>query len=270
MADARALHDELLVNELASLPAVIHGSRLDLLRCIWLSLFAFLLVDGASYPWLLAVAPHLSEEARTRIRGAVVSCAHDFAAVPAAIFLLLEVVHPAATSEGPLGFGPHSYVPLRWLDPVAALFIGFLLWDLIHYVMHSNVYKSELVSQLFHHFGFFTMLYINKHTLPINYAFPILYLGEISTFFLNIRLIYRSFGWNELFYSGWFAVTFTVTRVVLIGLLLIQIFVDRETLLVVMGPSLKVRTATWHSERTSARFAPPLAFTDGHADTRDP
>jgi hypothetical protein len=240
------LHASLLRQELSE-EAELYGWTLQTGPSVLLSLAAFLLVDAAIFLALRLGAPSLTHEAQVRTRGALVSCVHDVVAVPAAFFLLTKIVHPPADTQGPFGFGPHSHVRLCWLEPVGAIFIGFLLWDLVHYLMHGRVYHAELLTQLLHHSGFFAMLYLNKGTLPLNYAFPILYLGEISTLFLNIRLIYRSFGWPEQLYSALFALAFFVTRVLFIGAILVQIAMDRNTLRLTMGPLLQASSSLRYS-----------------------
>lgn len=234
------IHAALLRQEMSE-EAELFGWKLQIGPSIVVVLAAFLLADAAIFLALRIFAPSLTHEAQVRTRGALVSCVHDIVAVPAAFFLLTKIVHPPADTQGPFGFGPHSHVRLCWLEPVGAIFIGFLLWDLVHYLMHGRVYRSELFTQLLHHAGFFAMLYLNKGTLPLNYAFPILYLGEISTLFLNMRLIYRSFGWTEIAYSALFALSFFVTRILFIGAILVQMAMDRRTLWITMGPLLKVR-----------------------------
>jgi hypothetical protein len=232
------IHAALLQQEVSE-EAELFGWKLRVGPSIVAALAGFLLVDAAVFLALRIIAPGLAHEAQVRTRGALVSCVHDMVAVPAGFFLLTKIVHPAADTQGPFGFGPHSHVRLCWLEPVGAIFIGFLMWDLVHYLMHGRVYRSELLTQLLHHAGFFSMLYLNKGTLPLNYAFPILYLGEISTLFLNLRLIYRSFQWPEMVYSALFALSFFVTRVLFIGAILVQMVLDRRTLWITMGPLLK-------------------------------
>jgi len=238
---AGLIHAALLTQELASDPAELFGVKLQLGACIAGCTAAFLLVDLVIHLALRVLAPKLSQEGRVRLRGALVSCVHDLFAVPAAFVLLASIVHPEPSAQGLFGVGPHSYVHFCWLNPVGSMFAGFLIWDLVHYCMYLKIYQSELASQFIHHTAFLTMLSLNRGTLPVSYAFPILYFGEISTFFLNIRLIYRNLGWGEKVFSALFAITFFVARILLIGALLWQIFTDRQTLFLTMSGVLQVR-----------------------------
>ena len=73
-----------------------------------------------------------------------------------------------------------------------------------------------------------------------NYAFPILYLGEISTFFLSLRITYRMLDVPELYASSLFASTFFLTRIVTFGLLVVQLFSHAGDLTLLLSTPLLV------------------------------
>ena len=49
-------------------------------------------------------------------------------------------------------------------------------------------------------------------------------MGEASTLLLNLRVMYKLLGVQEVLYSALFALLFFVTRVLVFGLLLVQLF----------------------------------------------
>ena len=94
--------------------------------------------------------------------------------------------------------------------------------------------------QLLHHGVLFVMLWLNHDTLWFNYAFPVMYAGELSTFFLNVRLMYRALGVTELWASVAFAAAFFTTRVLLFGALVAHLALNAAALRTLLGPPLRV------------------------------
>lgn len=178
-------------------------------------------------------APELSWDARVRLRQEIISLIHDLYAIPASIFLITSIV-------------PHNefavlrHIPLQTLDTVGGVFVAYLLWDLQHLVRHRELFASELIEQLAHHGCFFAMMLLNGDERSFNYAFPFIYLGELSTLFLNIRTMYKALGREELWVSLCFAVSFFVTRILLFGGLLVHLWREREAVQILLGRALQV------------------------------
>ena len=94
--------------------------------------------------------------------------------------------------------------------------------------------------QLLHHGVLFVMLWLNHDTLWFNYAFPVMYAGELSTFFLNVRLMYRALGVTELWASVAFAAAFFSA---LFGLLVAHLVLNADALRALLNPPLASRTS---------------------------
>ena len=84
------------------------------------------------------------------------------------------------------------------------------------------------------------MLWLNRNTLWFNYAFPVMYAGELSTLFLNVRLVYRALGASEQWASIAFAAAFFSTRVLLFGLLVAHLVLNADALRALLSPPLRV------------------------------
>ena len=84
------------------------------------------------------------------------------------------------------------------------------------------------------------MMLLNGDERSFNYAFPFIYLGELSTLFLNIRTMYKALGREELWVSLCFAISFFVTRILLFGGLLVHLWREREAVQLLLGRALQV------------------------------
>jgi hypothetical protein len=107
-------------------------------------------------------------------------------------------------------------------------------------MINAKIYAKQLGEVVLHHTMFMIIFFVNSDSLWLNYAFPIVYLGETSTLFLNVRIIYRSLGKQEIWVSTCFALTFFLTRVVCFGLLIVQLFSQRTHLLLLLSLPLKI------------------------------
>lgn len=187
-------------------------------------LIGFFLIEGLLWLALPRLLPRnaTSREASVKIREAMVSSVHDLISIPFVFILMGHISHACDDGDSPaglLGFGPLAFVPMRHIDHAGSVLVGFLLWNSIHYLWHSDVHASGLVSNLVHHTAFLAMLALNADTLWCNWAFAPLYMGEWSTLFLNLRVIYKLVGRKELAISALFALLFFLTRVVVFGAL---------------------------------------------------
>jgi len=147
------------------------------------------------------------------VRQCIVSCTHALWSVAATIFLASRITQP---------YGAHEalrHIPHRDINPVGTSFFAYLLWDLSHILSNRHVHAKIVGENLLHHGCFMAMMLANQKVLWFNYAFPVLYIGELSTFFLSLRVCYRKMNVPELWVSACFALTFALTRVVVMGLL---------------------------------------------------
>ena len=207
--------------------------KLHLITSIFLGFF---LLETVLWMLLPRVLPQATpREARVKIREALISSVHDVVSVPF-VFHLMHSTSLACDAvpspKGFLGFGPLAHTPMRYVDLAGSVLVGFLLWNSAHYIWHHKVYASSgFVSNLVHHAAFITMVALNADTLWCNWAFGPLYMGEWSTFFLNVRLIYRLLDCEEMLVSALFALLFFLTRVVVFGLLAIQLVTQAPDLI---------------------------------------
>lgn len=179
----------------------------------------FAVCDALAYLCLRYALPkHVEPSTATKLRGCIVSCVHDVVSVPFVLILQQSILMAADGPSGVLGIGPLAHVPMWQIDVAGAVFGGFIVWDICHHLMSWEAY-APMADLMAHHGAFLAMIYLNKDTLWLNYAFPILYTGEWSTFFLNIRIMYRLLGKEEMVWSALFALAFFVFRILLLGLL---------------------------------------------------
>lgn len=183
------------------------------------------------------------ENARSRVevRGAMMAALHCTIAVPAVVMQWQYLKHPEGPDpNGFFGISILSFVPYYWMDKVGSIFTGYLFWDLSHYLLNRKIYAKTIVEQVVHHILFICMIGLNRNTLWCNYAFAVMYLGELSSFFLNLRLVYRSIGKKEILISAAFAATFTVTRVIVLGMLIHHILSHTAELRELLSPLLQI------------------------------
>ena len=230
-------------DEAALLAAASASRTTSVLLAAVAGLAIFALLEVACDLLMGRVTPGAAHEARVRVRGCIVSCVHDVWALAVTLALAWSVVQPEGS---PAAAGPfrwlalHAHVPFAAMDKAGGVLGGFLLWDGLHYVAHRTIYAKELAMQLLHHGVLFVMLWLNHDTLWFNYAFPVMYAGELSTFFLNVRLMYRALGVTELWASVAFAAAFFTTRVLLFGLLVAHLALNAVALHTLLGPPLRV------------------------------
>ena len=184
------------------------------------------------------------------------------------VFLSPVIVHPEGSppAAGPFGLALHSHVPFAAMDAAGGVLGGFLFYDLVHYIAHRAIYTKDLATQLLHHGVLFGMLWLNRNTLWFNYAFPVMYAGELSTSFLNVRLVYRALGATEQWASIAFAAAFFSTRVLLFGLLVAHLVLNADALRALLSPPLRV---SYRSSR-ALRPQPLLVGADLQGDREDP
>ena len=127
----------------------------------------------------------VSSDVVVQVRQCVVSFGHDVFAVLAATALLLSIEpHPEDASA--------YYVPPEHIRLVACCLAAFFFWDLLHMLTNLRLYGRDVVlEQGVHHVLYMVMMVLNIDATYYNYAFPILYMGELSSLFLNVRIAYR-------------------------------------------------------------------------------
>jgi hypothetical protein len=199
--------------------------HLDVLQLSAAFCGAFAVADVLTFVVLRRVLPAgTSWEAQVKIREALVSSLHDLTTIPLVYILLSAISHRNVGPGGLLNIGPIAYIPMEQIDRAGSVLVGFLMWDCAHYLMHARTYAKALVENLVHHVAFLAMAYLNRDSLWCNFAFPLLLMGEWSTLLLNVRIIYRLLGWQEILVSAGFAMTFFVTRIIVFGLLVAHLF----------------------------------------------
>ena len=206
------------------------------------SLGVFALLEICVNSLLRLRFPKLTHRSLVIIRGCLVSCAHDLWAIVAVILLARYTTQPAASppAAGPLGLALLAHVPFAVMDKIGGILLGYLLWDLQHYVAHSTTYSRTLVEQVVHHACFMLMIWLNWDTLWFNYAFAPMYIGELSTLFLNVRMVHREFDRTESWASAAFAVTFIATRVVIFGALVGHLLLNQRAARQLLSPPLQL------------------------------
>jgi len=126
----------------------------------------------------------VSSDVVVQVRQCAVSFGHDVFAVLASTALLLSIEpHPKDASA--------YYVPPEHLRLVACCLFAFFFWDLLHMLTNLRLYRHVVLEQGVHHVLYMLMMMLNIDSTYYNYAFPILYMGELSSLFLNIRAAYR-------------------------------------------------------------------------------
>ena len=114
--------------------------------------------------------------------------------------------------------------------------LAYLLWDLVHMVSNLGLYRNLIVESATHHVGYMVMISSTWEPHCGNFAFPVLYFGELSSIFLNARRLRchachprraalphatrrraQAAGLAGAWASFFFALTFFVSRVVVMG-----------------------------------------------------
>ena len=100
-------------------------------------------------PLVRRVAKTADGESRVRIRRALVSCVHDIITIPMVVALLASLSHASEGPGGLLGIGPLAHIPMHLIDKSGAVFVGFLLYDSGHYLVHCK--RSRLARAMSPH-----------------------------------------------------------------------------------------------------------------------
>ena len=115
-----------------------------------------------------------------QVRQCVICVIHDTFAVVASVAMALQIgAHPEDASA--------YYVPHQYIRTSGSILLAYFTWDLLHMGTHLRLYRKALPEQAVHHLCFMLAMLINADTTWYNYAFPVLYFGELSSVFLNIR-----------------------------------------------------------------------------------
>lgn len=175
-----------------------------------------------------------SATANIEVRQCIVSSVHSVWSVGAAIFLMTRIEQPFGVDRA------LAHIPHRYINAVGIAFFSYLLWDLTHILHHRGVHGKTLVEQVTHHLCFMAMMTANQKVLWFNWAFPVLYIGELSTFFLNVRLLYRKFEMPELWVSASFALIFFLTRVVAMGIIVVHLLGSHQAAREILNPVMQV------------------------------
>jgi hypothetical protein len=192
--------------------------------------------------WVVSALPHPEPPSpdrsgnEIRIAAAALSIVHSVIVVALAGVMAAQVTaHPADPS------GEALYVPMHLVVLSGTISIAYFVYDLLFIVLHSKLYSTAtLVENFVHHSVVLTMLWINKDTTWYNFMMPVLSFGEVSTIALNIRQIYRLLNRSELWVSALFAVTFFVSRVVVLGWGVAHLFSDVGGVQARLTPILQV------------------------------
>ncbi len=167
------------------------------------------------------------------------SMLHCLLALSATIWLFASLTDDGAPADNPagmLGLRLHTHVPTHRIDAAGCLFLGFLVFDSLFVIRHFHVKGIGSYAFLIHHFAFIVACCLNMDAQLCNYIFPVLYAGEFSTVFLNLRVIVRAFDRPDFAVSAAFLVAFFLSRVVLMGLAVGQLVSLRASLYVLLDP----------------------------------
>mmetsp|Transcript_14575 Transcript_14575/g.24263 ORF Transcript_14575/g.24263 Transcript_14575/m.24263 type:complete len:283 (-) Transcript_14575:205-1053(-) len=181
-------------------------------------------------PWQF---PQASCSSCIKIQKCLVSLMHNAWAMVGSTALLLLVQQPTGAPAA------LQHIPLPAIDFVGSVLVSFLVWDMLHSLLNWNLFSDELLEQMAHHGGFMLMMFLNGDTRWFNYIFPLLYYGELSTVFLNIRAICKELGTPVLVASALFALSFFATRVLVFGATIVHLFWNISTVLLLLSPSLQ-------------------------------
>jgi hypothetical protein len=152
-----------------------------------------------------------------------VSCLHATFSTVSAAWLIGHIESPSTFEK--------QFIPGTAVTTVGSVFFAYLLHDLIHNLgflgKHFGKKRSE---QVFHHLLFIAMVLMHSSSNEMNFSFPFVYVGELSTVFLDLRFMGKHFGCPSLesACTKLFALTFFLTRVVLFGWFCFQIFMNWE------------------------------------------
>ncbi|KAL1496071.1 hypothetical protein AB1Y20_014698 [Prymnesium parvum] len=203
--------------------------RVAALVAAWAALELLARASLARHPRLAA-----AHATRVEVRQCVVSCAHSLWSLGATFVLLLQMEQPHGASDA------LRHIPHRVINPIGSVFFAYLLWDLMHVFLNRRVHAKILKESVVHHLCFMGMMLANRTVLWFNYCFPVLYIAELSTFFLSLRVCYKKLDIPEMWVSASFAVTFAVTRVLLMGLLVVHVFRSYPYIRSLLGLSMQL------------------------------
>ena len=113
---------------------------------------------------------------------------------------------------------------------VGIVFATFLLADFLHMLRWPEQLKGGLIAYSLHHFCFIVAvgLMLSGDVALLPHMFPLFYLGELSTVFLNARFFFTRFGlkesWQYEAANAGFALSFIGVRVFLYGYGVLGVF----------------------------------------------
>jgi len=145
----------------------------------------------------------------------ILSATHATWASVASVYLLLHV---------------HAdHVPTEPLARTASVFLAYLSWDLTHLLTEPRFLRVPW-KYVLHHLAYIGLVLVNRDTVEFNYVFPLLYVQDLSSVFLNLRRICHEFGWDDTYVSLTFVVTFFLMRVVLHGAVVVHVLANSRLL----------------------------------------
>jgi hypothetical protein len=126
------------------------------------------------------------------------------------------------------------------VEPTNTIFLAFLLYDLVHVLREYPRLGS--VDTIAHHLGFMVCATVCGYNRVFPWPFSWMAVGEVSTLPLNLRWFLINSGRGDTVLMKMtntvFAFTFFVGRVVLFGLGLLHMWINREPW--VLGPCRRV------------------------------
>merc|ERR1711998_295807 len=78
-----------------------------------------------------------------------------------------------------------SQIPETPVFVSGGVFMGFLMFDLVHMGLYRHYFQFALLPAAAHHVLFLVMALVCGGTTSLVFVFPFIYLGEVSTIFLN-------------------------------------------------------------------------------------
>ena len=141
---------------------------------------------------------------------------------------VVSIVHAACASAWCVLVGPRA--SREQVEGAAGVLIGYLVWDGVELLVDGST-TGPFFSMLAHHVGIIGLVFLNRRTTRFYYIFPVLYLGELSTVFLSLRVVYRTLGW-QVRWNVAFALSFFVSRIVAYGGILLHLWHERVHLAV--------------------------------------
>lgn len=203
---------------------MLHMNALDW-RAVGLTcaaIFTIQIASGYILPKVFPAVKSLQEAKLVALRACLGSMFHSMFGALSSFWLFTKIQSPSPGFE-------KQVIPQELIRFVGSIFFGYMVHDLIHNMgYHGRHFGSKRWEQIFHHVLFMVIVVLHSSSSEMNFAFPFVYVGELSTVFLDMRFFFKSIGYPKLhaLSSKLFALSFFLTRIVLFGWFCGQIFVN--------------------------------------------